>query len=188
LPNAFVRVPYATFSGYAGRSALRNAALDATATLGTDHYSNPSAPSKPRKPPPPPPRPRQTNHEKPKKPHHLHRLVPHKPQASRPLVLRQVPLAKPRDPQELREVPQTTKGETMTQANTFLQWPHPQRIGDIAQCEAGLRESHTDRAGVIYMLAEILTALHRQAEALELQNNLIRDHISVLGKYPTTTQ
>ena len=46
-------------------------------------------------------------------------------------------------------------------------WRDPQRIGDIAQCEAGLRESHTERAGIIYMLAEILTALHRQAEALE---------------------
>lgn len=46
-------------------------------------------------------------------------------------------------------------------------WRDSQRIGDIAQAEANLRESHTERAGVIYMLAEILTALHRQAEALE---------------------
>lgn len=46
-------------------------------------------------------------------------------------------------------------------------WRDSQRIGDIAQCEAALRESHTERAGMIYMLAEILTALHRQAEATE---------------------
>jgi HD-like signal output (HDOD) protein len=46
-------------------------------------------------------------------------------------------------------------------------WRDPQRIADIAQCEASLRESHTERAGLIYMLAEILTALHRQAEAQE---------------------
>lgn len=46
-------------------------------------------------------------------------------------------------------------------------WRDSQRIGNIAQCEAALRESHTERAGMIYMLAEILTALHRQAEALE---------------------
>lgn len=44
---------------------------------------------------------------------------------------------------------------------------HPQRIGDIAMAEAMIRESHTERAGQIYMLAEILTALHRQAEAYE---------------------
>jgi len=80
----------------------------------------------------------------------------------------------------------------MTQATspstTPRPWPDPLHIGVIAQCEAALRESHTERAGMIYMLAQILTALHRQAEALDLQNNLIRDHISVLGKYPTTKQ
>jgi predicted ATPase len=78
--------------------------------------------------------------------------------------------------------------QATSQNTTGRPWRDSQRIGDIAQCEAALRESHTERAGMVYMLAEILTALHRQAEALELQNNLIRDHISVLGKYPTTTQ
>jgi predicted ATPase len=54
-----------------------------------------------------------------------------------------------------------------TASNTPRPWRDPQRIADIAQCEANLRESRTERAGMIYMLAEILTALHRQADALE---------------------
>jgi hypothetical protein len=63
--------------------------------------------------------------------------------------------------------------QTTSPNRTPRPWRDPQRIADIAQCEASLRESHTERAGVIYMLAEILTALHRQAEALEAQNNLL---------------
>lgn len=52
-------------------------------------------------------------------------------------------------------------------------WRDSQRIGDIALAEAYLRESRTQRAGMIYILGEILTALHRQAEALhELNTNL----------------
>jgi hypothetical protein len=44
----------------------------------------------------------------------------------------------------------------------------------MAQCEASLRESHTERAGLIYMLAEILTAIHRQAEAQERTAELLK--------------
>jgi hypothetical protein len=42
-----------------------------------------------------------------------------------------------------------------------------------------LRESHTERAGVVYMLAEILTALHRQAEAQERIAQLL-ERIAIL--------
>jgi len=44
---------------------------------------------------------------------------------------------------------------------------HPEFIANHAQVEALLRESHTERAGVIHMLADIVIALHRQAEAVE---------------------
>jgi len=44
---------------------------------------------------------------------------------------------------------------------------HPHLIGDIAIVEASRREENCERAGQLYLLGEILTALHRQAEALE---------------------
>ena len=64
---------------------------------------------------------------------------------------------------------------TLPKPHLELQVPYrnPQRIADIAQCEASLREAHTERAGLIYMLAEILTALHRHAEGLDTQNKLL---------------
>jgi hypothetical protein len=57
-----------------------------------------------------------------------------------------------------------------------------QRIGDIAIAEALLRESHTERAGLIYILGELLTAAHRQAEILETIETALNSDILDLAK------
>lgn len=46
-------------------------------------------------------------------------------------------------------------------------WRPPDLIANLAHGNAATREEHSQNAGIVYMLAEILTALHRQAEALE---------------------
>lgn len=51
--------------------------------------------------------------------------------------------------------------------NTARPFRDAHTIGDIAVVEAQRREQQCERSGQLYMLAEILTALHRQAEVLE---------------------
>ena len=48
-----------------------------------------------------------------------------------------------------------------------LPYRDPQRIGSLALSEANRREEQSDRSGQLFLLAEILTGLHRQAAALE---------------------
>ncbi len=46
-------------------------------------------------------------------------------------------------------------------------WRQPQDIGNIALTEARLREEESARQGILYLLAEILIALHRNAQATQ---------------------
>lgn len=55
-------------------------------------------------------------------------------------------------------------------------WRSADLIASLANAKAQTLEADTERAGTIYMLAEILTALHRQAEALEARNQAHNDH------------
>ena len=60
-------------------------------------------------------------------------------------------------------------------------------IGDIAIVEAQRREEAFERSGTIYMLGEILTALHRQAEAMEAIECAITDVVLALPDQNLTT-
>jgi hypothetical protein len=80
-------------------------------------------------------------------------------------------LAKSGDLPFLRKLQPPKKGDHLPKPTETGNSARPYRvahlIGDIAIVEASRREENCERAGLIYMLGEILTALHRQAEALE---------------------
>lgn len=54
------------------------------------------------------------------------------------------------------------------------QWRPPDIIGTRATIEADSREAQSERSGQIYILGEILTALHRQAEVSEAIESALR--------------
>lgn len=87
------------------------------------------------------------------------------------MVLYQVPLAQSTHLQNLRELQPPEKGATMSgpanHATSNSEWRPPILIATIALSNAKGKEQNSERAGQLYLLAEIITALHRQAEAME---------------------
>jgi hypothetical protein len=82
-----------------------------------------------------------------------------------------MPLAEPEHLQKLRKLRQTQKGETMpdlTRTPTLIGYYNDRidAMRDVFTACIGA-ERHMQNEGMIRVLIEILTALHRQAEALE---------------------
>lgn len=92
-------------------------------------------------------------------------------------------MAKPKHLSVLRKLYQPKKGGKVptptSEHSTKRPYRDAQTIADIAIVEAQRREENLERGGQLYMLGEILTALHRKAETLELiasTLNQLNDH------------
>jgi hypothetical protein len=87
------------------------------------------------------------------------------------MVLLKMPLAQPGLLLELRQLQQAEKGETVQNPGHHHTgngvYRPPELIASIALSHARTAEHETERDGLLYLLAEILAAQHRIAEAFE---------------------
>jgi hypothetical protein len=90
-----------------------------------------------------------------------------------------MPLAKSGHLPMVRKLQPPEKGKAMHNPGQHSasdgNWRPPDLIASLAHGNATAREEHSQNAGIVYMLAELLTALHRQAEALEQLCDCQRD-------------
>jgi len=98
-----------------------------------------------------------------------------------------MPLVQPRNLQRLRELRNPEKGETVKQTllpdRTAVVELTPDQRGGIAYTQAFAEEKSIERGGVVLLLAEMVSVLHRQAEALENGNAAMREIIALAESY-----